>query len=62
MAISVVLVDDHAVVREAVAGMLDSQDDISVVGQAGSLVRRPGPLRTASSPLPRRARSSRSST
>ena len=37
MAISVVLVDDHAVVREAVAGMLDSQDDISVVGQAGSL-------------------------
>ncbi|NHA69175.1 response regulator transcription factor [Phycicoccus flavus] len=37
MPISVVLVDDHAVVREAVAGMLSSQDEISVVGQAGSL-------------------------
>jgi DNA-binding NarL/FixJ family response regulator len=30
-------VDDHAVVREAVAGMLDAQDEITVVGQAGSL-------------------------
>lgn len=37
MAISCVLVDDHAVVREAVAGMLSAQDEISVVGQAGSL-------------------------
>ncbi len=37
MGISVVLVDDHAVVRQAVAGMLDSQPDITVVGQAGSL-------------------------
>ncbi|HMM96960.1 response regulator transcription factor [Phycicoccus sp.] len=37
MTISVVLVDDHAVVREAVAGMLNAQDEISVVGQAGSL-------------------------
>lgn len=37
MAISVALVDDHAVVREAVAGMLDAQDEITVVGQAGSL-------------------------
>ena len=37
MAISVVLVDDHAVVREAVAGMLAAHDDITVVGQAGSL-------------------------
>jgi DNA-binding NarL/FixJ family response regulator len=35
--ISVALVDDHAVVREAVAGMLDAQDEITVVGQAGSL-------------------------
>jgi len=35
--ISVVLVDDHAVVREAVAGMLGAQPEISVVGQAGSL-------------------------
>ena len=37
MVISVALVDDHAVVREAVAGMLDAQDEITVVGQAGSL-------------------------
>ena len=37
MGINVVLVDDHAVVREAVAGMLMAQEDISVVGQAGSL-------------------------
>lgn len=37
MGINVVLVDDHAVVREAVAAMLDAQDDITVIGQAGSL-------------------------
>ena len=37
MGISVALVDDHAVVREAVAGMLVAQGDINVVGQAGSL-------------------------
>ena len=37
MAISVALVDDHAVVREAVAGMMDAQEEITVVGQAGSL-------------------------
>lgn len=37
MPISVVLVDDHAVVREAVAAMLDAQDDVVVIGQAGSL-------------------------
>ncbi len=37
MTISVVLVDDHAVVREAVAGMLGAQPEVSVVGQAGSL-------------------------
>ncbi len=37
MAINVVLVDDHAVVREAVAAMLGAQDDVTVVGQAGSL-------------------------
>ena len=37
MTLSVVLVDDHAVVREGVAAMLGAQDDIEVVGQAGSL-------------------------
>jgi DNA-binding NarL/FixJ family response regulator len=35
--LSVVLVDDHAVVREGVAAMLDAQEDIRVIGQAGSL-------------------------
>ncbi len=37
MGLNVVLVDDHAVVREGVAAMLEAQDDITVVGQAGSL-------------------------
>ena len=37
MGLSVVLVDDHAVVREGVAAMLEAQDDITVIGQAGSL-------------------------
>ena len=37
MGINVVLIDDHAVVREAVAAMLGAQDDVTVVGQAGSL-------------------------
>ncbi|WP_377643884.1 LuxR C-terminal-related transcriptional regulator [Oryzobacter terrae] len=37
MGISVVLIDDHAVVREAVAAMLGAQDDVTVIGQAGSL-------------------------
>ena len=37
MQVSVVLVDDHAVVRQSVAGMLNSQEDLTVVGQAGSL-------------------------
>lgn len=37
MGISVVLIDDHAVVREAVAAMLGAQEDVTVVGQAGSL-------------------------
>lgn len=37
MGISVVLIDDHAVVREAVAAMLGAQEDVTVIGQAGSL-------------------------
>ena len=37
MTLSVVLVDDHAVVREGVAAMLGAQEDMEVVGQAGSL-------------------------
>jgi DNA-binding NarL/FixJ family response regulator len=37
VAINVALVDDHAVVREAVAGMLSAQEEITVIGQAGSL-------------------------
>jgi PAS domain S-box-containing protein len=35
--IRVLLVEDHATVREAIAGMLEREPDFSVVGQAGSL-------------------------
>jgi two-component system response regulator NreC len=34
--ISVVLVDDHAVVRSGIRLLLDGQDDIEVVGEAGN--------------------------
>lgn len=45
MAIKVLLVDDHEVVRQGLASMLAAPDDIEVVGQAGSAdeaVRRVG--------------------
>jgi len=35
--IAVVLVDDHAVVRGALRALLDGQDDLEVVGEAGDL-------------------------
>ena len=41
----VLIVDDHAVVREGLRALLDAQDDIEVVGEAGSAeeaVRRVG--------------------
>ncbi len=41
----VLIVDDHAVVREGLRALLDSQDDIEVVGEAGTAedaVRRVG--------------------
>lgn len=34
--ISVVLVDDHPVVREGLRGMLEAEPDLTVVGEAGS--------------------------
>jgi DNA-binding NarL/FixJ family response regulator len=34
--ITLVLVDDHPVVREGLRGMLDAEPDLSVVGEAGS--------------------------
>ncbi|HOB79468.1 MAG TPA: response regulator transcription factor [Ornithinibacter sp.] len=37
MTLKVLLVDDHAVVREGVAAMLGAQNDMEVVGQASSL-------------------------
>lgn len=57
MTIRVALVDDHTVVREAVAGLLAAEPDIKVVGQAGSLaeakslVAELGPLRPTDDPL-----------
>jgi two-component system response regulator NreC len=39
--ISVVLVDDHAVVRSGIRLLLDGQDDIEVVGEAGNAKGRP---------------------
>jgi DNA-binding NarL/FixJ family response regulator len=35
--VRILLVDDHAAVREAIAGMLERESDLTVVGQAGSL-------------------------
>ena len=37
MTIRVVIVDDHNLVREGIARMIDSEPDLSVVGQASSL-------------------------
>lgn len=37
MTINVILVDDHTLVREAIARMIETDPDLSVVGQAGSL-------------------------
>lgn len=37
MTIDVILVDDHTLVRQAVAQLLDAAEDIRVVGQAGSM-------------------------
>jgi two-component system, NarL family, response regulator DevR len=35
----IVLVDDHAIVREGLQTMLDAEDDLEVVGQAGSIAQ-----------------------
>ncbi|MFV1989407.1 MAG: response regulator [Acidimicrobiales bacterium] len=35
----IVLVDDHAIVREGLQTMLDAEDDLEVVGQAGSVAQ-----------------------
>lgn len=36
MSITVLLVDDHPVVREGLRGMIDAEDDLEVVGEAAS--------------------------
>ncbi len=38
MTLSVLLVDDHEVVRAGLKSLIDSQDDMSVVGEAGTAV------------------------
>jgi PAS domain S-box-containing protein len=42
--VRVLLVEDHAAVREAIAGMLERKHDLTVVGQAGSLAEARGLL------------------
>lgn len=42
--IAVVLVDDHAVVRAALKALLDGQDDLEVVGEAGDIASGGGVL------------------
>lgn len=42
--IPVVLVDDHAVVRGALKALIDGQDDLEVVGEAGDLASLPGAI------------------
>ena len=37
MSINVMVIDDHTLVREAVCRMIDSEPDLHVVGQAGSV-------------------------
>jgi DNA-binding NarL/FixJ family response regulator len=36
MAIRVLLLDDHEIVRRGIAQLLETQDDIEVVGEAGT--------------------------
>ena len=36
MTCTVLLVDDHPVVREGLRGMIDAEDDLTVVGEAAS--------------------------
>lgn len=45
---SVVLVDDHPLLRQAVASMIGSQDDLDVMAEAGSIAE----ARVALNPLP----------
>ncbi|MCC5697703.1 response regulator transcription factor, partial [Klebsiella pneumoniae] len=37
MAVRVLLVDDHEVVRRGLRDLLDTEDDVEVVGEAGSV-------------------------
>ncbi len=36
MSISVFLLDDHEIVRRGIAQLLESEDDIAVIGEAGT--------------------------
>jgi DNA-binding NarL/FixJ family response regulator len=42
--VRILLVEDHATVRDAIAGMLAREDDFTIVGQAGSLAEARGML------------------
>ena len=48
MTIRLVLVDDHAVMREALGSFLEKEGDIAIVGQAADGARRSGWWRSSS--------------
>jgi DNA-binding NarL/FixJ family response regulator len=39
-AIRILTVDDHQLLREGIAAVLDGQDDMTIVGQAADAMRR----------------------
>ncbi|MCW2721343.1 MAG: two component transcriptional regulator, LuxR family, partial [Pseudonocardia sp.] len=39
MTISVFLVDDHEIVRRGIAQLLETEDDLEVVGEAGTVAQ-----------------------
>jgi DNA-binding NarL/FixJ family response regulator len=47
--ITVLIVDDHAMVRDGLVAVLDAEDDLSVVGAAGRRSERSAPAAVRSS-------------
>ncbi len=49
--ITVVLADDHAVVRGALKALLEGQTDLEVVGEAGDIASAKAAVRDAPGPV-----------